>query len=171
MPSKWFSSFRTSKNCSHTSKNLRTVRSTVGGFPNNVRHMSSGKILATVLNVRSVRIDDQFKTFICECSQYWQFMTSMALIQYKTYICGMFCCYFLLYINIFFFLETVRIRSAGVVDHHVDSIYPQSCAHCTSFEWTYCTCKKALYLVWRSRDYDYYQFSHFLSARVNHLSS
>ena len=81
---------------------IRTVRSTVGGFPNNVSHMSSGKILATVLNVRSVRIDDQFKTFICECSQYWHFMTSMALIQYKTYICGMFCCYFLLYINIFF---------------------------------------------------------------------
>lgn len=71
-------------------------------FPNDVSRMSSGKILATVLNVRSVRIDDQFKTFIFECSQYWQFMTSMAPIQYKTYICGMFCCYLLLYINIFF---------------------------------------------------------------------
>lgn len=128
---------------------IRTVRSTVGGFTNNVSHMSSGKILATVLNVRSVRIDDQFKTFICECSQYWQFMTSMALIQYKTYICGMFCCYLLLYINIYF-LETVRIRSAGVVDHDVDSIYPSSWAHCTSVQWTYCACKEVLYLVWRS---------------------
>lgn len=113
-------------------------------FPNDVSRMSSGKILATVLNVRSVRIDDQFKTFIFECSQYWQFMTSMAPIQYKTYICGMFCCYLLLYINIFFFLETVRIRSAGVVDHDVDSIYPSSWAHCTSVQWTYCTCKELL---------------------------
>lgn len=74
-------------------------------FPNNVSRMSSGKILATVLNVRSVRIDDQFKTFIFECSQYWQFMTSMAPIQYKTYICGMFCCYLLLYIYIFFWRQ------------------------------------------------------------------